>query len=132
MEFSVDPPPYRLWTRALRLGEDWVVCLGGGDQPHVGAVVAAEPRPSLADPGQWSATSSVWNRLGHKDEALARPLAEKLAGSLRAMVVVVGGVHVDGLDASGIQTFLEMGEELARQMVARLAGGAQALSEAHG
>lgn len=120
MEFSVGRPPYRLWARAFRLGEDWVVCLEGGEQPHVGTVVAAEPRPSGADPGRWSATSSVWNRLGHKDEALARPLAEKLAATLQKTVVVVGGVHVEDLDALGIQTFLGLGEELAREMVARL------------
>jgi len=121
MEFSAERPPYRLWARVLRQGEDLVVCVGGGEQPHVGTVVMAEPRQSLADPGRRSATGSVWNRLGHKDEALARPMAERLAASLGTVVVVIAGVHVEGLDGQGIQTFLEMAAELTEEMEIALA-----------
>lgn len=124
-EFTAERPPFHLQARALFLGEDLVVCLGGGDQPHVGSVVCAEPRPSLADPGRRSATSSVWNRLGHKDEALARPLAERLAVALGRTVVVVAGVHVEGLDAAGIQAFVEMTGELAEAMAQALTSDAE-------
>jgi hypothetical protein len=120
-EFVAERPPLRLWARASFLGEDLVVCLGGGDRPHVGTVVCAEPRPSLADPGRRSATSSVWNRLGHKDEALARPVAEHLAATLGKAVVVAAGVHVEGLDAAGIQALEEMARELAQKMAQALA-----------
>lgn len=131
-EFTAERPPYRLWARALPLGEDWVVCLGGGDQPHVGSVVCAEPRPSLAGLGRRSATSSVWNRLGHKDETLARPVAEHLAAALGRAVVVVAGVHVEGLDAQGIQAFVEMAGELAQAMAQALAPPCPEAEEQHG
>ncbi len=125
-EFTAERPPHRLWARAFPLGGDWVVCLGGGDRPHVGSVVCAEPRPSLADPARRSATSSVWNRLGHKDEALARPVAEHLAIALGKTVVVIAGVHVEGLDAEGIQAFVEMAGELAGAMAQALAPPSEA------
>lgn len=131
-EFVAERPPYRLWARAFPVGEDWVVCLGGGDQPHVGSVVCAEPRPSGADPGRRSATSSVWNRLGHKDEALARPVAERLAAALGQTVVVIAGVHVEGLNAQGIQAFVEMAGELAQALAQALAPPCPEAEEQHG
>jgi hypothetical protein len=63
----------------------------------------------------------VWNRLGHKDEALARPVAEHLAATLGKAVVVAAGVHVEGLDAAGIQALEEMARELAQKMAQALA-----------
>ena len=83
MVFRVERDGYLLQAQVHRLGEDLVVLLGGGELPHVGTAVVAEPRASGADPTRRSATSSVWNRLGHKDEALARPLSERLAADLR-------------------------------------------------
>ena len=60
---------------ARAVGEDLLLCLSGGTRPHLGCVVMASPRPSLADPEKRSATSSVLNLPGHKDEALCRALA---------------------------------------------------------
>ena len=54
----------------MKLGEDFQICLAGGEKPHIGCVVQAVPRESLTGDGSWSATSSVWNRTGHKDEVL--------------------------------------------------------------
>ncbi|MBC7224778.1 MAG: hypothetical protein H5T59_10990 [Anaerolineae bacterium] len=130
--FAAERPPHRLWARVHLQGEDVVVCLGGGDRPHVGSVVCAEPRPSLADPSRRSATSSVWNRLGHKDEALARPMAEGLAAALGATVVVIAGVHVEGLDAAGIRAFEEMAAELTQEMARALAQPRSREEEDHG
>ena len=120
MDFSVQSGPYRLWARVLLAGDGLVVYVGGGDRPHVGTVAVAEPRQSLADPNRTSATSSVWNRLSHKDEALARPMAERLAARLGVVVVVTAGVHVEGLPPEGIQTFLALADELAGKMELRL------------
>ena len=54
----------------MKLGEDFQICLAGGEKPHIGCVVQAVPRESLTGDGSWSATSSVWNRTGHKDDVL--------------------------------------------------------------
>lgn len=64
-----------------------------GGIPHVGTTALAIPRPSLKDPGRMSATASVLNVTGHKDDELARRLAESLAAGLNRVVAVTAGVH---------------------------------------
>ena len=64
-----------------------------GGIPHVGSTALAIPRPSLKDPTRTSATSSVLNVTGHKDDALARRLAESLAAGLNRVAAVTAGVH---------------------------------------
>jgi|GEM_PF-1932719 len=64
-----------------------------GGIPHVGATALAIPRPSLKDPARTSATSSVLTVTGHKDDVLARRLAESLAAGLNRVVSVTAGVH---------------------------------------
>ena len=71
----------------MKLGEDFQICLAGGEKPHIGCVVQAVPRESLTGDGSWSATSSVWNRTGHKDEVLCRMLAEKICCACRTVTV---------------------------------------------
>lgn len=78
------------------LGSDVVVIVSGGTA-HVGGVVLAHPRPSLADSQATSATSSVLNVSGHKDEFLLRDLAEHIAARTNRNVTCLGGVHYDGL-----------------------------------
>ena len=76
------------------LGPDLLAVLHGGTE-HVGCVVLALPRPSLADPQRTSCTSSVLNRTGHKDEILCRMVAERLCIHFKTAVVCAGGIHFD-------------------------------------
>jgi len=84
--------PLRL--RWLRMGEDICLALSGGDQEHIGAVAMAQPRPSLADPAQTSATASLITLPGHKEDMLARELALQVAGTLNVAVCVICGIHI--------------------------------------
>ncbi len=84
-------------------GRDVVVTIGGGEC-HVGAVAIAQPRPSLSTPGSVSASSSVICVVGHKEDMLAKAAADRLAARLRATVVVVAGIHWDGLTPNDIAT----------------------------
>jgi gallate decarboxylase subunit D len=77
------------------MGSDFVVSIGGGTHPHVGAVAVAQPRPSLKGDGSVSATASVIALLGHKEDELARWAALHLAARLNATVVVTAGLHAD-------------------------------------
>lgn len=88
-------PRFSLHAVAVGTADGLFVTLIGGDRPHLGSVVLAEPRPSLAEAWRYSATSSVLNRLGHREEEICRPLAEELALALAVPVVVAGGVHLD-------------------------------------
>lgn len=97
-----------------------LVYLCGGDAPHIGSAVLAEPRESLTGRG-WSCSSSVMNLCGHKDEALARPLAETLCRTFRRPVCVCAGVHVEGATAGQLAEIQEAFREVEREIVARVA-----------
>ena len=106
-----------LEARAEILGDDLVVAIGGGNRPHVGCVVLAQPHPARGGPTKWSASCSVLTIPPHKEEPIARGIAEKLAASLGKVAVVTAGVHDDNIDAEGIATYLRLAEELAQKLV---------------
>lgn len=89
--------------QATRAGCDIQLLLQGGSSPHIGCMVLATPRPSLSGDGSRSATASVINVTGHKDEALCRYLAEKVAAAANVVVVCTGGFHIDGMTPQQIQ-----------------------------
>lgn len=105
-----------LEAQAAALDEGLTVTVGGG-RSHVGSVAIAQPRPSLRGDGTVSCTCSVWNQLGHKDEAVARPIAERLCRALNAVVVVSAGVHLTGADAAQIEMVERLAEELAEKIL---------------
>ncbi len=107
----------RLEAVAVRAGDDLAVVLTGGERPHVGCVVVARPHPATDDPGRTSVTSSVLAHPPHREEALARPLAETLARATGGTVVVAAGVHTDRLGRRGIATYLELGEAIGRELL---------------
>jgi hypothetical protein len=98
---------YNLEAAALRLGQDWLISIWGGVRPHIGAVAAAQPRPSLKDEKVTSATASVLCFLGHKEDVIVKDVSEKLAASLKTNVVVTAGIHWDDIDLEGIQRIID-------------------------
>lgn len=82
---------------AAFVGGDLLVCVRGGERPHIGCTVLSEPRPSLTGDGSTGATSSILNRSGHKDEVICRCLAEKICRTEGIVVVCTGGFHTDGI-----------------------------------
>ncbi len=111
----------RLLAVACRAGDDLVVTLTGGERPHVGCVVLAQAHPARGEAARVRVTSSVVAIPPHREEALARPLAERLAQTLNATVVVSAGVHDDNLSPEGIADYLRLGEELAAALLDALA-----------
>lgn len=105
------------WVREV--GADVVVAVGGGDLPHVGCVVLAVPNPGRGKTG-FSPTSSVLTIPPHKEEPIARRVAEAVCGRLGRVTVVTAGVHENGIDLEGIEVYLRLGEELAEAVVAHL------------
>ena len=91
--------PSQIEIQATRVGCDIQLLLRGGSSPHIGCIVLATPRPSLTGDGSRRATASVINVTGHKDEALCRYLAEKVAAAADAVTVCTGGFEYRRDDA---------------------------------
>lgn len=109
-----------LEVSAAFVGEDVLVCLQGGERPHLGCVVQTEPRESLTGDGSVSATSSVLNYPGHKDEVVCRYVAEKISRELKRRVVCTGGFHKDGITIEEIREVQRAVETVTEKIVVKL------------
>jgi hypothetical protein len=114
------PSGRHLEARVQEMGEDLVVAVGGGERPHVGSIVLAQPLPSRTPGKTWSASCSVLTIPPHKEEPIARGIATTLAEALGRVAVVTAGVHDDNLDADGIACYQRLGQELGEALVKQL------------
>lgn len=103
----------------ILMGSDITLIVYGGDTPHVGSVVMAEARPSLTGEGI-SVTSSVLNRLGHKDEVIARRFAEAVAVRKNCTVACVCGVHINDLTPGQINQTERTADRLLTRVLENL------------
>jgi hypothetical protein len=102
------------------VGQDLLVSIWGGTRPHIGATGIAIPRPSLKNAKKWSATSSHFTFLGHKEDDMVKKISEKLATLLRRNIVVTAGVHWDGITSREIKTIQNLTQKLPDLIVKRL------------
>ena len=103
-----------------------MVAVGGGEGGTGGGIVVAQPHASAKEPGRIRVTSSVISIPPHREEALARPIAEALARALGGVVTVTAGVHDDNLAPAGVAVYLTLGERLRELLLRRLAQAAPA------
>ncbi len=97
--------------------EGIIVCILGGDKPHVGAVALGIPRYSLRNSKVVSGTVSVLTVTGHKDDEIAKPIAEKFTKKLNNVTVVIAGVHVDKADKSDIAKLILNSTKAADELI---------------
>jgi len=76
-------------------GNGLVVCILGGEVPHVGAVALSVPRAGLRHTEGISATSSVLTLVGHMEDEIAKPASWKIAKELNQVTVVIAGIHIE-------------------------------------
>lgn len=98
---------YTVSIRAVRCGPDLCVCIGGGTHPHIGAAALGLPCPSLQDPARRSASVSVLNVVGHKEDALVKDAAQDLATVFGCRVSVAAGLHLDSATQEDIRVLWE-------------------------
>ena len=110
-----------LEVSAALVGKDVLLCVQGGAS-HLGWVVQSLPRPSLSGDGTISATSSVLNCLGHKDETICRRIAEQVCAALGRAVICVGGFHVDGITENEIREVIAVSDQVGIRLARELAG----------
>ena len=108
---------YPLRVGVKRIGEDLVISVEGGQKPHIGCVIQSVPRPSLTGDGNFSATSSVLNLTGHKDEYLCRKLSEQICAACQTTVVCTGGVHIDQITKEEIDEIMRTVEEIGNVVI---------------
>ncbi|HUL20346.1 MAG TPA: hypothetical protein VLZ10_02750 [Thermodesulfobacteriota bacterium] len=108
------------------VGQDILVSIWGGTQPHIGAVGIAVPRPSLKNPDKWSATSSNFTFPGHKEDTLVKRISERLATQLKKNVVVTAGIHWDNLSPQEIKIIENLTEALSDRILKKLLAAGKA------
>jgi len=111
---------HRVFAAVQILGNDILLSIWGGTVPHIGSVSVTQPRPGITKPEKRSATSSVYNFIGHKDEAVARFCAEKIAAACDKKTVVVAGIHVENASSSDIKTILNNVDRLCVHILKKL------------
>ena len=107
---------YELSLSGTKVGDDILLCVQGGEKPHIGCVVQAIPRASLSDKSKVSCTSSVMNLVGHKDEYICRMVAEKVCVNNSVAVVCTGGVHIDNISQDEIKELIQAAKEMAEDI----------------
>jgi len=107
MFFTAGEGRYRVDLVASVMGDGLAVQLYGGEKPHIGAVAISLPRPSLSDNARISCNTTVVPLLGHKDDEVAKPVAEEIAIACGKPVVVVAGIHVDDAGPEDIKKLVE-------------------------
>ena len=112
--FKTQEGSFDLTASVTKAGQDAVVVIFGGERPHIGAVAFADPRPSLRDAEKTSATASVLCLTGHKEDAIVKSVAERLAAAVNRPVVVTAGMHWDNLQESDLGQIMKNVEILIR------------------
>jgi hypothetical protein len=98
--FKTQEGIFDLTASVMKVGQDAVVVIWGGERPHVGAVALAQSRKSLKDPDKISATASVLCLVGHKEDVVVKIVSERLATVADRPVAVAAGIHWDNLKES--------------------------------
>jgi gallate decarboxylase subunit D len=111
---------HRVHAAVLILGNDVLLSIWGGTMPHIGSVSITQPRPGIAHHQQRSSTSSVYNFTGHKDEAVARCCAEKIAAACDKKTVAVAGIHIDNASSADIATIMKNVDTLCSRIIKKL------------
>jgi gallate decarboxylase subunit D len=102
---------------AVRLGNDLLVGIYGGDRPHIGAVAVGVPGPA-GDSGQpRTAEASVIALAGHREDQVARDAARRIALETGSVVSVSCGIHLDDISAEEIACVCGLVEELTGDLI---------------
>lgn len=104
--FSAGEGKFKVTLIATITEEGLVAQIFGGEKPHLGAIALSTPRPSQADPEQISCSTIVIPVPGHKDDQVAKPVAEDIAKAWGSQVLTVVGVHVDNAENKDIEKLI--------------------------
>ena len=93
---------FRVWLRRLRIGEDRIYILGGGDKSHIGGLVICEP-------GKKPQSISLES---HYDYIVLEPIANAACKKYNTTSVAIGGIHIDNASKKDIDILIKNCEEI--------------------
>ena len=108
---------YCLQGTIIFLDNNDVIVVVSGGEDHIGAIGLAVPRPSLLDQNCLSATSSILTMIGHKEDELVKHVGEKVAAATKRNVVVIAGVHYEGLSMADLEILRELWTSLTDKII---------------
>ncbi|MCL2766177.1 MAG: hypothetical protein FWD21_00655 [Peptococcaceae bacterium] len=115
--YAIGNGPCRVEMTVTLTGNGLVVQIYGGDGPHVGALALSQPRPSRTGNNKTSCSTSVLTLLGHKEDEVAKPAAEKIAKAINQPVVVVAGLHVDHAGTNTITELVDNCQQVVQMFI---------------
>lgn len=118
-DLSLEFGRIKINVKSIEIGDDLCVIISGGDNPHIGCVTLSTPRPSLANKDVISSTTSILNRISHKDDEVARYVSDKLSSKLNKHVAVICGIHVDNITEAEIIELMGKLNEIISSIVVK-------------
>ena len=97
---------YKVFLKKHKHNDDLIYILGGGEKPHIGAVVLCEPGKK----------PQVIKIKGHYDYVILLPIGEAACKKYKTRVVAVGGVHVDNATKEEIDILVRNCKNLAKNL----------------
>ena len=88
---------YKVWLDIKKLHNDILLILGGGEQPHIGAIIVIEPGKK----------PQIIRIATHYDHQVLTPLAKAAQKKYKTTIVAVGGIHIDNASKEEIQIIVE-------------------------
>ena len=117
---SVGDGIFKVIAEVKIIGEDLMISVWGGTKPHIGSISVSVPRPGLQDNTTMSATSSIINLIGHKDEVVARKFSEQLAAKFNRNAIATAGIHIDDITENQINIIMQNIRDLCLEVVNKL------------
>lgn len=111
---------YEIRLYAVRCGQDLTVTMTGGTAAHVGAVTVASGRLPDGSLPKYSATASTIVLPDHKDDAVSKQTAVRLADAIHATVSVSAGIHIDNATQEELKLLQQNCNDACEQLISKL------------
>lgn len=107
---------YKVFLNTVKSGKDLTVVIYGGEKPHIGAVAISIPRPSLKDPQKTSTSTSVITLVGHKEDDLAKNIAEDVTRITKNITIAIVGLHIGKASLRDIEILILNTQKLVNRL----------------
>ena len=120
VQSSIGDGIFKVIAEVKIIGDDLMISVWGGTKPHIGSISVSVPRLGLQDNTTMSATSSIINLIGHKDEVVARKFSEQFAAKFNKNAIATAGIHIDDITENQINILMQNMTDLCRDIMIRL------------